>query len=61
MQKLELKSIYILCRNCSSSYTKHNKIGFAFGFFYDIILNLQATGLKSKTGRIYLHTSPQNF
>jgi hypothetical protein len=49
MQKLELKSIYILCRNCSSSYIVHNKIGFAiFGFFYDFILNSQFTGSKSK-------------
>jgi hypothetical protein len=30
MQKIELKSIYILCRNCSSSYTEHNKIGLPF-------------------------------
>jgi hypothetical protein len=44
MQNLELKSIYMLCRNCSSRYTKHHKIGFAiFGFFYDFILNLQVT------------------
>jgi hypothetical protein len=42
MQTLELKSIYILSRNCSSSYTEHNKIGFKiFGFFYDVIWTLQ--------------------
>jgi hypothetical protein len=36
MQKLKLKSIYMLCRNFGSSHTKHNKIGFAiFGFFCD--------------------------
>jgi hypothetical protein len=49
MQNLELKSIYILCRNCSSSYTEHNKIGFAiFGFLYDFILNLQVTAKTLK-------------
>jgi hypothetical protein len=42
MQTLELKSIYMLCRNCSPSHTDHNKIGFAiFVFFYDFILKLQ--------------------
>jgi hypothetical protein len=47
MQKLELKSIYVLCRNCSSSHTEHNKIGFAiFGFFYDFISILLVTGLS---------------
>jgi hypothetical protein len=28
MQKLNLKSIYMFCRNCSFSYIDHNKIGF---------------------------------
>jgi hypothetical protein len=33
--------------SCSSSYTEHNKIGFAiFGFFYDFIGILQVTGPK---------------
>jgi hypothetical protein len=42
MQKLKLKSIYMLCRNCSSSHTEHNKIGFAiFGITYDFICILQ--------------------
>jgi hypothetical protein len=59
MQKLELKSIYMLCRNCSPSHTKHNRIGFAFfGFFYDFILNLQVIGPKSQTGRNYLCPGP---
>jgi hypothetical protein len=44
MQNVELNGIYIHCRFCSSSYTEHNKIGFAiFGFLYDFILNLQGT------------------
>jgi hypothetical protein len=47
MQKLELKSIYMFCRNCSSSHTDPNKIGFViFGFFYDFISILQVTGLS---------------
>jgi hypothetical protein len=49
MQKLEPKSIYILCRIISSSYAEHNKIGFAiYGFFYDFILNLQVTAKTLK-------------
>jgi hypothetical protein len=41
--------MYILCRNCSSSYTEHNKIGFAiFGFFYDFIWVLQFSGTTQK-------------
>jgi hypothetical protein len=50
MQKLELKSIYKLLKNCSSSHTEHNKIGFViFRFFYDFISILQflAQGVKS--------------
>jgi hypothetical protein len=59
MQKLELKSIYIFCRNCSSSYTEHNKIGFAiFGFFYDFILNLQITGSRGKSWKNLLALGP---
>jgi hypothetical protein len=62
MQKLRLKSINMLCRNCTTSHTEHNKIVFAiFGFFYDFILNLQVTGPKSQTGRIYLCPGPWNF
>jgi hypothetical protein len=42
MQKLKLKSIYMLCRKCSSSDTEHNKIGLAFfGFFCNLICILQ--------------------
>jgi hypothetical protein len=49
MQNVELKSIYILCRICSSSYTEYNKIGFAiFGFFYNFIFNLQGTAKTLK-------------
>jgi hypothetical protein len=59
MQKLELKSIYILCRNCSSSYTERNKIGFEiFGFFYDFILNLQITGSRGKSWKNLLALGP---
>jgi hypothetical protein len=59
MQKLRLKSIYMLCRNCSPSHTEHRKIGFAiFGFLYYFILNLQVTGPNSQTGRIYLSLGP---
>jgi hypothetical protein len=62
MQKLELKSMYILCRNCNSSYTEHNKIGFAiFGFFYDFILNLQYTGSKSKSWKNLLALKPSEL
>jgi hypothetical protein len=43
-QKVKPKSIYMLFKSGSSSYTEYNKIGFAiFGFFYDFILNLQGT------------------
>jgi hypothetical protein len=34
MLKLELKSIYMLCRNCSPSQTEHNKIGFAIFWIF---------------------------
>jgi hypothetical protein len=62
MQNLELKSIYILCKNCSSSYTKHNKIGFAiFGFFYDFILNLQTTGSKGENWKNLLAHKPSEL
>jgi hypothetical protein len=33
MQQLELKSIYILCRNCSFSHKERNKIGLQFWIF----------------------------
>jgi hypothetical protein len=59
MQNLELKSIYVLCRNCSSSYTEHNKIGFAvFGFFYELILNLQVIGSNNKNWKNLLALRP---
>jgi hypothetical protein len=59
MQKQELKSIYMLCRNCGPSHTKHNKIGFAIiGLFYDLILNLQFTESKSKSWKNLLALGP---
>jgi hypothetical protein len=49
MQKLELKSIYMLSRNCSPSHTEHNKIGLEiFGFFYDFIFILQVATKTQK-------------
>jgi hypothetical protein len=49
----------MLCKSGSSSHTEHNKIGFAiFGFFYELILNLQSTGPHSKTGKNLLALSP---
>jgi hypothetical protein len=58
-QKLKPKSTYMLCKSGSSSHKEHNKIGFAiFGFFYELILNLQSTGPHSKTGKNLLALSP---
>jgi hypothetical protein len=49
----------MLWESCSSSYTEHNKIGFAiFGFFYDFILNLQDTVKTLKRWRIIFHADP---
>jgi hypothetical protein len=49
----------MLCRNCKSSHTEHNKIGFAiFGFFYELIWNLQVTGSLHKTGKNLIALSP---
>jgi hypothetical protein len=49
MQKLKLKSIYKLCKSCSSRHIEHKKIGFAiFGFFYDLIQILQVTRAKGE-------------
>jgi hypothetical protein len=59
MQKFELKSKYVLYKNCSSSYTAHNKIGFAtFGFLYELILNLQVTGSNNKNWKNLLALRP---
>jgi hypothetical protein len=62
MQNVELKGIYIHCRICSSSYTEHNKIGFAiFGFLYDFILNLQGTVKTLEEWRHFMHPAPDGF
>jgi hypothetical protein len=59
MQQLKLKSIYMLWGSCSSSHIEHNKIGFAiFGFFYDVISNLQGTAITLKRWRNVLHARP---
>jgi hypothetical protein len=59
MKTLELKSIYMFCRSCSSRHTEHSKIEFAIiGFFYDFLWILQVTGSKGKTRRIYFYSSP---
>jgi hypothetical protein len=43
----------MLCVSCSSSHTEHNKIRFAiFGFFNELIWNLQVTGSNNKTGNL---------
>jgi hypothetical protein len=47
-----LKSIYMIQGSCRSSHTEHHKIGFAiFGFLYELILNLQVTESKGKSGK----------
>jgi hypothetical protein len=54
-QKLRLKSIYMLC-------TEHNKIGFAiFGFFCELLWNLQVTASFHKTRKNPLALSPRDF
>jgi hypothetical protein len=54
-EKLKLKSIYMFSKSCSSSNTKHNKIGFAnFGFFCDFICILQVAAINTKEGRIFM-------
>jgi hypothetical protein len=59
MQKLKLKSIYMLCGKCSSSHKEHNKIEFAFfGFFYDFIWILQDPVKAHKRGEIHFAIKP---
>jgi hypothetical protein len=49
----------MLCKSCSSSHTENNKIDFAiFGFFYELISNLQSTGPLRKTGKNLLMPRP---
>jgi hypothetical protein len=49
----------MLCKSSSSSYTEHNKIGFSiFGFFYELIWNLQVTGSIHKIGKNLIALSP---
>jgi hypothetical protein len=49
MQKLQLKSIYKLCKSCRFCHQEYNKIGFAIlVFFYDFLWFLQATGPRGK-------------
>jgi hypothetical protein len=59
MQKLKLKSIYMLCRKCSSSHTENNKIGFEiFGVFCDLICILQVAAETQQRGRNILRVAP---
>jgi hypothetical protein len=59
MQKLKLKSIYMLWKSCSSGYTEHNKLGFPiFGFFCDFIQFFQVAGKTHKRGRYVLRVAP---
>jgi hypothetical protein len=42
----------MFCRSCSSSYTEHNKIGFArFGFFCELIWILQVAAKDTQRGK----------
>jgi hypothetical protein len=59
MQKLELKSIYMLCQNYSPSHTEHRKIGFAIlGFFYDFLWILQGAAQTHKGVKILFASRP---
>jgi hypothetical protein len=61
-QKQKLKSIYMLWGSCSFSQTEYNKVGFAiFGFFCELIWNLQVTGSNNKIGKNLLALSPWDF
>jgi hypothetical protein len=52
----------MLCKSCRPSHTEHNKIGFTiFGFFYDLILNLQVAAKTLNKGRIILRRDPWKF
>jgi hypothetical protein len=58
-QKINLKSIYMLWKSCSSSYTEHNKIRFAiFGFFCDLLWILQVAGKTLKRVRNLFASRP---
>jgi hypothetical protein len=49
----------MIWESCSSSYTKHNKIGFAiFGFFCDLIWILQDPARTLKGVRITFRDGP---
>jgi hypothetical protein len=62
MQKLKFKSIYMFCRNCSPSHTEHNKIRFAiFGFFYDLMLNLQSAAQTHKGVKTLIASRPLEY
>jgi hypothetical protein len=50
MQKLKLKSIYMLCKNCRPSHTDHNKIGFAIFDFFVILYGFYKVRLKHTKG-----------
>jgi hypothetical protein len=42
----------MLCKRCRPSQKEHNKIRFAiFGFFYDLIRNLQVTAKTLQGGK----------
>jgi hypothetical protein len=59
MQKLLLKSIYMLCKWCRSSYKEDNKISFAFlRFFSDFIWIFQGTGSSWNKTKNLLQTWP---
>jgi hypothetical protein len=45
-QTLQLKSIYTFWESCSSSYTEHNKIGFAILDFSVILYDFSKLQLK---------------
>jgi hypothetical protein len=60
MQKLKLKGIYVLCRKCSSSHKEHKKIDFTiYGFFCDLIWNLQDPAKTLKRGRFHFQPGPR--
>jgi hypothetical protein len=49
----------MLCKNCRTSHTENNKIGFAFfGFFYDFIWILQVAAKTHQRGKILFTKKP---
>jgi hypothetical protein len=49
----------MLWESCSSSHTEHKKLGLLFfGFFYELILNLQITGSIHKTVKTLFAPDP---